>query len=421
MKATYRCLHVGIKPLLLLLLGGVFFLASCEKNEDNFSGTPSVTQVRLLDPTKKDSTFDKAFPGTQILIEGQNLGGITEVYFNGYQAGFNPVYNTNNNLIITIPAKAPTEATMPNAPDELRIVTTHGEVVYKFKLDIPPPVIASISNENALAGDSVIIWGSNLWLVSKLVLPGNQEVTELASTPDGSRLAFKMPDLNNATGRMTIQAKYGTVESKGPLNKHEGDSLISNLTASWQSGENSVFNWAWWGAVQTDDASLFPGTRGGYLQNVFGGVGANDGGWWNGNRSGNFDKVKIFEPAVRTQQTSDYALKFEINTKEPWTAGVQVLRFNDGATLYAYRFMPWSTAPGKTFHTESKWQTVTIPLSEFKATSGGVEGTGTTAATMDKIVDADGKVAFGYRFITEAAPVSVFNAAYDNFRIVKIK
>ena len=98
MKATYRCLHVGIKPLLLLLLGGVFFLASCEKNEDNFSGTPSVTQVRLLDPTKKDSTFDKAFPGTQILIEGQNLGGITEVYFNGYQAGFNPVYNTNNNL-----------------------------------------------------------------------------------------------------------------------------------------------------------------------------------------------------------------------------------------------------------------------------------------------------------------------------------
>lgn len=379
-------------------------------------GPPSVNQVRLL--SNKDSSFLKAFPGTQIIIEGQNLGGIQEIYFNGFPAGFNSVYNTNNNIIVTIPAKAPTEATMPNAPDEIRIVTDHGEVIYKFKLDIPPPVISSILNENALVGDSMIVFGSNLWLVTKVLLPGNKEVTAAVSNPDGSRLSFKLPDLNNATGRLTIQAKYGSVTSTAPINKHEGDSLITNFTESGKPGEASVWNWAWWGAVQSYDVSKFPGTRGGYLQNIFGGVGANDGGWWNGNRSGNFDEVTLFTDAVRTQQTSNYALKFEINTVEPWTSGVQILRFNDD---YAYRFMPYTTAPNKSFNTLNKWQTVTVPLSEFKTVSGGVEGTGTNASTMDKLVKAGGKVAFSYRFIAEAAPISLFNAAYDNIRIVKIR
>jgi hypothetical protein len=404
-----------INLMILFLSGAIFFLSSCDKNDD-FSGPPSVTQVRLL--SNKDSIFTKAFPGTQIIIEGQNLGGIQEIYFNGHQAGFNPVYNTNTNIIVTIPSNAPTEATMPNAPDEIRIITDHGEVTYTFKLDIPPPVIFGILNENALAGDSMVIFGANLWLVSKVLLPGNNEVTTVVSNPDGSRLSFVLPDLNNAEGRLTIQAKYGSVTSSAPINKHEGDSMISNFTASWQTGETSVFNWAWWGAVQTDDASKFPGTRGGYLQNIFGGVGANDGGWWNGNRSGNFDEVTLFTDAIRSQQASDYALKFEINTIEPWTSGIQVLRFNED---YAYRFMPYTTAANKSFNTMNEWLTVTIPLSEFKTASGGVEGTGNNANTMDKLVKAGGKVAFSYRFISEAEPISLFNAAYDNIRIVKIK
>ena len=299
--------------ILFLLTGGIFFLSSCDKK--NVSGPPSVTQVRLL--SNKDSTFVKAFPGTQILIEGANLEGIQEIYFNGFKAGFNSVYNTSKNVIVTIPSKAPTEATMPNAPDEIRIVTDHGEVTYKFKLDIPPPVISSIQNENALTGDSMIIYGSNLWLVSKVLLPGNKEVVAVSSNVDGSRLAFKLPDLNNASGRLTVQAKYGSVMSNGPINKHEGDSIISNFTATWQSGETSVFNWAWWGAVQSDDGSKFPGTRGGYLQNVFGGVGANDGGWWNGNRSGNFDPVTLFTDAILSQPTANLHSNLKSILKKP--------------------------------------------------------------------------------------------------------
>lgn len=404
--------------LFFILPVALSLFVSCSKDDDH-TGVPIVSSVTLLDSTKQDSAFVRALPGTLILVTGQNLGGITQVAFNGQSAYFNPTYNTDTRLIITIPDNAPTEATDPKVPNTIRIVTTHGETSYSFVVDIPPPSIAVISNENALPGDSLIIYGSSLWLIDKIVLPGGREITAFAGNEAGTRVGLIMPDLGTDTGRLVIHAKYGTTMSDGPLNDHQSGDVISNLTNTDETGETPVFNWAWWGANRTSDASLFPGTRGGYLQNIFGGVGANDGAWWNGNRSGNFsDITNMFTAAIMTQQASNYVLKFEINTKEPWTAGINVIRFGDN---YAYRFMPWSGAPNNKFDTEGKWRTVTINLALFKAVADGKEGTGAGAVTMGDLLKKDGVVAFGYRFITEDAPVDVYNAAYDNFRIIKIK
>ena len=404
--------------LMLTLLAGCLFMGACKK--DNLSGPPMIEKVSLLDSSKVDSAFTKALPGTQLLITGQNLGGITDVLFNETSAYFNPTFNTSTHLIITIPSNVPTEATDPKVPNTIRIVTTHGEASYTFSIDIPPPAIESVSNENALPGDSVVVWGSSLWLIEKITLPGNREITEFSADEKGYRLAFVMPSLGTDTGRLVIHGKYGVAMSDGPLNDNQSGDVISNLTASGEAGENGVFNWAWWGANRTNDAGLFPGTRGYYLQNIFGGVGANDGGWWNGNRSGNFNDVPLFTAAVRSEPAANYALKFEINTKEDWKAGICIIRLKgDGG--YAFRFMPWQSTTDKVFGTGNKWQTITIPISSFKKADSGVEGTGASAAAMGDVLGADGAVSFGYRFITESDPVEVFNAAFDNFRIVKIK
>lgn len=404
-------------PLYLLILFTVC-CAACSKDESTSSAPPVVTGVSLLDPTKTDSTFTGTLPGTLILITGQNLDGIVKIAFNGQAAYFNPTYNTSTHLIITIPDNAPTEATNPDVPNTIHIITSHGETSYSFTLEIPPPSIAAISNENALAGDSLIIYGSSLWLIDKIVFPGGREVTDFIADDAGTRVGMIMPALGDDTGRLVIQAKYGTAVSDGPLNDHQSGNVISNLTADGETGEKAIFNWAYWGANRTTDATLFPGTRGGYLQNIFGGVGTDDGAWWNGNRSGNFNDVPMFTAAIMTEQASSYALKFEVSTKEPWTAGVNVLRFGDN---YAYRYMPWSGAAGAKFETKGAWQTVTVPLSAFKTAADGKEGTGAGAQTMGDLLKAGGVVAFGYRFITEDAPVDVYNAAYDNFRIVKIR
>ncbi|GEP94715.1 glycan-binding surface protein [Chitinophaga cymbidii] len=403
--------------LLCLIACGLFLINACKK-DNGVGGPPMITAVSLLDAESRDSTFVKALPGTLVLIRGENLGGIVKVYFNDMESYFNQTYNTTTSLIMTIPDNAPTEATNPDVPNKIRIVTSHGEATYDFVVDIPPPSILAISNENALPGDTLFIFGSSLWLIEKVIFPGGREITELMGDADGSWLGMVMPDLGTDTGRIVIIAGYGTTMSDGPLNDHQSGDVISNLTDNGEPGENPVFNWAWWGANRTSDPALFPGTRGAYLQNVFGGVGANDGGWWIGNRSGNFNDVPMFTAAIMTQQASNYALKFEINTKEPWTAGVNVLRFGES---YAYRFKPWETAPNQEFHTENRWRTVTIPLSEFKTMADNVEGTGAGAMVMGDLLKPGGVVAFGYRFVTEDAPVEVFNAAFDNFRIIKIR
>lgn len=402
-------------------MGSIFMLSSCNK-EDEFSGTPVITQVRLLNPAKKDSTFKSANPGTQILIEGQNLGGATQVYFNDFPASFNAVYNTNNNLIVTIPSKAPTEATNPNIPNKIRFVTLHGETAYDFVLNIPPPAIYYIRNENALPGDSLIIVGANLWLIEKITLPGNNDVATFSTNKDGSVLGFIMPDLGTESGAITIQAKYGTV-SGGPINLYAGPGVISNLTASWESGEPSILNWGFWGANRKNDATLFPGTRGSYLQSVFGGIGANDGAWWDKTRYGNFTDAVVIDPADLNKAASDYAVKFEVNTKEPWKTAICVLRFQDG--VYAYRLRPFENAVDKTFDTKNTWQTITVPLSEFRKKGNNPqnkedEGYGVPATTVGDLLSAAGKAAFTYRIMSEDQPITIFNAAFDNIRIVKI-
>lgn len=149
-----------------ILSGSILF--SCKKN-DSGSGQPLIKGVRLVDSTKRDSTFTKAIPGTEIVIQGSNLGGLQAVYFNDTSAFFNPVYATNSNIIIVIPSTAQTVATDPNVPSTIKVVTNHGTATYSFSLYLPPPGISSISFDNS--GTLVYINGSNFTGIQKITFP----------------------------------------------------------------------------------------------------------------------------------------------------------------------------------------------------------------------------------------------------------
>ena len=161
----------------ILIAGGV--ITSCKKN-DSGSGTPVITQVRLVDTTKRDSTFKQAIPGTLIVIQGNNLGGLKAVYFNDTSAFFNPVYATNTNIIITIPSTAQTAATDPKVPSVIKVVTSHGTATYAFQLYLPPPAISSITLDNS--GTLVYINGTNFEWVQKITFPVAGNDTALSYT-----------------------------------------------------------------------------------------------------------------------------------------------------------------------------------------------------------------------------------------------
>ena len=160
--------------LLIAIAGLVQF--ACKK--DNAGGMPVINNVRIVDSTKRDSFFTSALPGTLIVIQGTNLGGLQAVYFNDTAANFNPVYATNTNVIVAIPSTAQTKATDPNVPSSIKLVTDHGTATYSFQLYLQPPVINSISFDNS--GTMVTINGINFEGVQKIIFPVSGADTALS-------------------------------------------------------------------------------------------------------------------------------------------------------------------------------------------------------------------------------------------------
>lgn len=156
------------KLAIFIIIAGVVFF-SCKKNDSGSSGQPVITQVRAVDSSRRDSSFDKALPGALIVIHGSNLGGLTAVYFNDTSAFFNPVYATSTDIIITIPSTAQTTATNPNVPSTIKVVTNHGTATFSFQLYLPPPTISSISFDNS--GTLVYINGTNFEGIQKITFP----------------------------------------------------------------------------------------------------------------------------------------------------------------------------------------------------------------------------------------------------------
>jgi hypothetical protein len=152
--------------LLLLVVAGLVQFA-CKKNSN--SGPPTVTGVRSVTPAEKDSLFDQALPGNLIVIQGSGFSGLQAVYFNDSIAAFNPVYVTNNNIIINVPSGAKTAATNPNVPSAIRIITNHGSTSYTFHIVLNGPVITGIAIDST--NTYLIITGSNLVGVQKITFP----------------------------------------------------------------------------------------------------------------------------------------------------------------------------------------------------------------------------------------------------------
>lgn len=397
------CLFAGI------LLVSTF---SCEKNDDLNSGPPPVIkQVRLVDPAKKDSTFTQALPGTLVVIQGENLHATLDVYFNDMEAPFNAVYNTTNNLIVTIPADAPTEATNPKVSNKIRLVTTHGETTFDFVLLAPPPSISGMSNENATGGSKVRVYGSNFYLVQKVVFPGNLDGGSPQAAADGNSIEVTVPANVSTSGPIKVITKYGESTSVFPFGLKAGPRVMSNF-----DDQNTLE----WGCSTSSDDSRFPSNAGQFALLEFKEVGANDAAWWNGGRSINTTKVQ-WVPSTDLGATLDsYAVKFEVFVKEKWNTGTLLL-LKDYNWTYVARYAPWKVGDKVVDFSNDSWQTVTIPLSEFRTKENGIDGSGASASSIQSLV-GDGLGSMHFFFVNDGSnAIPTMAIGVDNIRIVKIK
>ena len=384
---------------LCCLLLTLVLAASCEDDEMN---APVITGVRNYAPSPDDTVLQSLQPGQWVVLTGQNLSGVVQVLFNGI-----PISSVNNAMYsdtyaaVQVPEIIPFPIIPAEKLNTIQYVTEGGSTIFSFNIAAPAPTITAISNENASAGDSVYIYGTNLFLLTKVVYAG-VEITEYASASTGTYVGFILPELDGS-GTVTVENETGSFTTGYTVNDPTG--ILCNFD------DINPFSW---GTSRENNNADFPNNMGYYavLKNT--GLGAGSGDWWSWQRSINTNAVQWVPVDSLSVPIEEYALKFEINVPDEWS-GTALYILKDYTWTYLARYEPWKVSSP---HTTNGWRTVTIPFTNFRTQ----DGKGSSAETLTDVLGASANGALNIYTIndtqTAAAPL---NIAIDNIRVVKIR
>ncbi|WP_353719055.1 glycan-binding surface protein [Dyadobacter sp. 676] len=374
----------------LLAAGIMLGFQSC--NDDDVDGAPVITNVRLLDPEKADSSLTAAEPGSLIVIQGQNLGSVLKVYFNDFEASFNSALGSNSNIIVTIPVNAPTKAVDAGVPDKIKVLTKGGEATYDFVLIAPTPVISGLYSEFVKPNGTLVINGDYFYNI-KSVKVGATPLQVLSSSP--KQITARMP-ATVPVDIITVEGEFGTAKTTFKVNDPAGHLVNFDVPATTWGAE------VCWGA-----APIIPATDPGAISGKFSRIKG-----INLPKAGYADAWVFstcnFDFKLPAGAAADRQFKFEHNIAEPWKAGKYDITITAGGSEFVYSFQPWnSTEYASAGYQTNGWKTAVIELSEFKNAAGS------TIADVSKVTDL--KVLFN----TPDVAIASFNGSVDNFRIVK--
>jgi hypothetical protein len=407
-KIVFNRIHFLLLSCLALV---VLQLSSC-KDED--MDAPVITAVRNYAPAPNDTLVDVLVPGQFLVLEGAYLQEAVMITFAGIPATFNKALFADNYAVVRVPDVIPFPLVAEEDMNKIKYVTAAGETTFNFDIVAGTPMIAGVSNENPVEGETVMIGGTNLFLIEEVNF-GGAIITDYMASDDGTVVGFIMP-ASSESGPASITTASGTGETVFNVN---------DLTTGMICNFDDIGSLAWGTGTSNSDPA-FPGNHGWYPILDTGILGAGDGSWWNGGRSINVEEPQQWVSVAELDQpVANYALKFELNISGEWN-GVSLFIVKDYNWDYLARFEPWEISETKTANisTGGKWQTVTIPLTEFRGKDENeVDGKGNSASSLTQLLGESG--AGGINFFTinaGSAPTPIgFRAAIDNIRVVKIK
>src|ERR1035437_3463792 len=211
-----KILNKHIHFLLMSCVAVICILfASCKSEE---IGSPVITSVRINNPSPMDSLLSTGNPktdpslsggtGQYVAIIGQNLQNAVSIKFDGVAATFNNALFAPNSVVVPIPSIIFSTIDTTKLYT-LEYVTNTGSTTFSFKLGPARPTISAISDVFASPGDSVYIYGSNLFLIQSFSY-GGTKITSPKFSYDGSAIGFKMPSPAPTSGEVSITTKTGT-------------------------------------------------------------------------------------------------------------------------------------------------------------------------------------------------------------------
>lgn len=366
-----------------VMLFSPFIFTSCDDNTSD-GGEITITSVFLEDVNSSvpDRLVTFARLGQLLRIEGSGFTGLKKIYINGYSSYFNPVYVTDTSLLVNISGDTPTIEAEEAVRNTIRLVNNNNEFVFDFEIRSAAPRVDNISNTLPLAGETITVSGSGLTEVTKVVFPGNVEVTEgIVSDTDGEFFTVTVPaGVSEEGGSLFIESANGGAYSPAYFNFKKG--VILDFDGN---GTHGYFGSA--------TGMIFPAD----LANTPVGVGNMSHGTYVPHRpvriasfaaatnrdsevftSGSESWRTQFSSYIPTSTPLDQvAFQFDVYVPEPWVDSgyLQILlinNFNGGEwTNGVYNYVPWIVnGEVKAFQTEG-WTTVTVPFNKFYRFSDG--------------------------------------------------
>ncbi|SEP03638.1 hypothetical protein SAMN05444671_4560 [Flavobacterium sp. CF108] len=379
----------------------ITLMTSCNNDSDSESGTaPVITEIRNYAASPNDTLVDKIVPGQWIVITGKNLKSATGITFNGIPAEFNAGLFSNTYAAVQVPAVIPFPSVPANKLNTIQYTTSVGTTTFAFSIVAGPPAVINISNENPVEGDLVTISGTNLFLIKEINF-GGKIITDYTPAVDGTSIGFVMPNATTSAP-LSLTTASGTVTTT--LN-------VNDVTTKSLCNFDNVNTFSW-GCGTSNSSVDFPGNHGYYAVLNNGILNANNGAWWEWERSINVNSGQWVPAQDLTEPVANYAVKFEINVPGEWNGTtIQITRNYD----FYGKYEPWKVNDKiVSYTTKGKWVTVTIPLSDFKKD-------GTQASSLTELLGSSGTGEFHIQAVSGSKPtVTGLRAAVDNIRVVKI-
>ncbi len=500
-----KLLNNRISHLLFVSMVLIITMFTSCNNDDDSAGTPVITAVRNYAAAPNDTLVTSLVAGQWIVLHGSNLKDATQISFNGVASDFNSGLFTDNTAVVQVPWTL-----LYNNPDvvnTIQYVTNAGTITYKFNVIPPKAFISGNSMTGATkAGDSVYVYGSNLYLIEKLTIEG-VDISPLATKDDGSSVGFVLPEINapfpwagilvaasgtyefdvliipeiyavsnanpsvgdsiridgknldhisslsfagkaitdfqedpkgyyvkflapdnNSSGPVTIVDTYGTVATPYDVNTQNNKWL--GLLANFEWGD--YFGFLGGGALTLDwNVAAFNGSMGSnhsqiayFNSPVLAGGASVYAPLGNANDTP-INKRNTWMPVANmSDPIENWGLQFEISVAHPWNGGTLYIRTEVAGDNFVARYEPWKILGSNTTlaYKTSGWQTVTIPLTEFRSKVNQL-GDGVSAERLGQLLDSNGVSSYNMTLKNFASiPTATgFYAAIDNIRVVKIK
>lgn len=358
---------------------------ACE-DEDSGAGPIIVQKVYLENASSSVPDREVSFArlGQLIRIEGSGFTGLRKVYINGMSTYFNPVFVSDHSMLITVSNHTPTVEADPTVRNTIRMANDKHETTFPFEIRASAPAITSISNTLPLPGETIVIHGTGLIEVFKIIFPGNVEVTNgIVSDEDGTYCTVTMPEgVSETGGSILILCSNGGAYSTTCFNFKKG--VILNFDGlgthgSWGSSTSMIQ------PADLESSSIGAGnlSQGIYVPHRPARMVSFDAAknrcsevWTAGNGVDDWrGQITPYIPA--TSPVNEVGLQFDVYVPDAWqeTGFLKICLvngFNGGEWQgNCYNWVPWIVDGEVVPFQTTGWTTVTIPFSEFYAFSEG--------------------------------------------------